>query len=228
MELSSYFMPYSIVDVDHGIPVFCLSDINKYGIPSLYGIEEYLCRDDPMESCPFVLDYNGEQERRGALRPIHRYNRDQRFVGIIKKFLGGSIISGKNIDIFNLIVMEVAIEAIWDKELVWNSIRKILKYMGYSRFYDNIPVILEMVGYEFKIKYKGVIFDEIFNDFKKLVAGFNTIIGPRKYMINFRFIALKLMERHGVIFEYYIPKIQTCRKIKEFEDLWIFLEDFLD
>lgn len=50
-------MPYRIIDIDHGVPVFSLRDINLYGPASLYGIEEYLVIDDPTESCPMVLDY---------------------------------------------------------------------------------------------------------------------------------------------------------------------------
>ena len=90
MDLSSYFMPYTFISLDHGTPVFSLRDINLYGTPDLFGVEEYLVIDDPTESCPFVLDYDGEQDRRGALRPIHRYSQDKRFELLLKKFLGGN------------------------------------------------------------------------------------------------------------------------------------------
>jgi len=36
-------------------------------------------------------------------------------------------------------------------EKVWDSIRKILKKTGYTNYYNRIPTILEVMGYEYKI-----------------------------------------------------------------------------
>ena len=58
MDLSEYFMPYSFIALERGTPLFSLRDINLYGTPDLFGVEEYLVIDDPTESCPFVLDYH--------------------------------------------------------------------------------------------------------------------------------------------------------------------------
>ncbi len=123
MELDGYFMPYSIVSVDHGVPAFSIRDINLYGLPDLYGIEEYLVLDDPTESCPFVTDYKMEQDRRGALRPIHRYSQCKRFELLLRKFLGGYCSRIKNEDIF----LTVAMDCDYDREFIWNSVRKVLK-----------------------------------------------------------------------------------------------------
>lgn len=226
MDIKDYFMPYSLIAVDHGVPVFSLRDINLYGLPDLFGVNEYIVLDDPTESCPFVLDFQAAWDRRGALRPIHRYSQEKRFELLIKKFLGGNFSEIQNDEI----LLTVAMECSWDRELVWNSIRAILKTNGWSRYYDNIPSILNRIGYEYKIKCSSSFaMDEIVNDFKKLTFGFQkSTIGSRKYMINYRFIALKLMERHGVVFEYLVPKLQTIRKFEEFEALWQTLEKFLD
>lgn len=226
MELSEYFMPYSVIGLDHGVPVFSLRDINLYGLPDLFGVNEYMVLDDPTESCPFVLDYDGEHDRRGALRAIHRYDRFKRFELLIRKFLGGNFSRIKNEELF----LTVAVEVCWDRDLIWNSVRGILKSNGWSKYYDNIPSILNQIGYEYKIKCSSpYAIDEILNDFKKLAYGFTvSAIGNRKYMINFRFIAIKLMERHGVVFEYHVPKLQTIRKFEEFEIVWQTLEKFLD
>jgi hypothetical protein len=228
MNLEDFFMPYRLVDVDHGVPVFSLRDINLFGLPDLWGVEEYLVLDDPTESCPFVLDYDGEQERRGSLRPIHRYSQYARFKVLVNKFLGGTCNLTKSSEKNNEIVLAVAIEADWDTKRVYNSVRQILKKNGWSRYYDNIPSILEMAGYEYKIKSDRVDVEELMNDFRKLSNGFESIRGNRKYMLNYRFIALKLMERYKVVFEYEIPLLQTARKFKEFEDLWEQLIVFLD
>jgi hypothetical protein len=215
---------YKAIRVVNGISEYSLRDINDYGVPDLYGIFRYIVIDDPTESCPFVLDYKGEQERRGALRPIHRYSEDKRFESLIKKFLGGVY----NFDFEMLITISIEYDLHVDR--VWNSVRKILKDNGWKKMYDYIPGILESIGYPYKIRCdKEYVVGEILNDFKKLVAGFHeSDFGYRKYMINYRFIALKLMDRHGVVFEYMVPKLQTGRKIKEFEDIWQKLSKFLD
>lgn len=70
MELESYFMPYTFIGLEHGIPLFSLRDINLYGTPDLFGIEEYLVIDDPTESCPFVLDYKVIVTRRICWRSV--------------------------------------------------------------------------------------------------------------------------------------------------------------
>ena len=102
-----------------------------------------------------------------------------------------------------------------------------LKEYGWSKHYDNIPYILNKIGYEYSIIYNGNI-ESIMEDFNKIVYLFKTkkIVG-RKYLINYRYIALKLMEKHGVVFEYYIPKLQTIRKLPEFDKIWGIFEEHL-
>ena len=173
-----------------------------------------------------MLDYNGEQERRGALRPIHRYSEVKRFEVVLKKFLNGNFRCRAlaNQNIYDVIEMEID----RDRDRVWNSCRKVLKEYGWSMHYDNIPYILQKVGYKYRIIYSGNIV-EIVEDFEKIVYNFkkNRIKG-RKYLLNYRYLALKLMERHGVVFEYYIPKLQTVRKLPEFEQMWKVFETFLN
>ena len=229
MNLEDYFMPYRVIDLIIGInfntPVYSLKDINTYGKPDLWGIYFYEVRDDFSESRPFVLSYKDEQERRGALNPIHRYSELKRFELVLKKFLGGNYRCRglKNQNMYDVIEMEMN----KDRGQVWNSCRKLLKEYGWSKYYDNIPYILQRVGYEYKIIFNGNI-DDIMNDFQKIVWKFKKDgFKGRKYLINYRFIALKLMERHGVVFEYYIPKLQTSRKIPEFEQVWQVFESYL-
>jgi hypothetical protein len=230
MNLEDYFMPYRVVDLIIGVnfntPVYSLRDINTFGKPDLWGIYFYEVRDDKTESCPFVLDFKGEQERRGALRPVHRYSEVKRFEVVLKKFLNGNFrcraLANQNI----YDVVEMFIDR--DKNRVWNSCRKVLKEYGWSSHYDNIPYILQKIGYEYKIVYNGNIC-EIVEDFVKIVYNFKKKkFEGRKYLLNYRYLALKLMERHGVVFEYYIPKLQTFRKINEFEQMWQVFESFLN
>lgn len=60
----------------------------------------------------------------------------------------------------------------YDRGEIWNSVRKILKDNGWSKYYDHIPSILDKIGYEYKIICPSAFaVDEILNDFKKLSHG---------------------------------------------------------
>lgn len=59
-----------------------------FGLPSYFGYEDYIVVSTYEDECPFVLDWSGEQERRGALRPIHRYSRVERFTAVVYQLLG--------------------------------------------------------------------------------------------------------------------------------------------
>ena len=229
MNLEDYFMPYRVVDLIIGInfntPVYSLRDVNMFGKPDLWGIFYYEVRDDKTESCPLVLDYNGEQERRGALRPIHRYSEVKRFEIILKKFLGGNFKCRglANQNIYDVVELEID----RDRDKVWNSCRRILKEYGWSKHYDNIPYILARIGYQYRIVFNGHI-DFILQDFRKIVYLFKSKrLEKRTYLINYRYLALKLMEKHGVVFEYYIPKLQTSRKLPEFDKIWTVFDEYL-
>ena len=117
MNLEDYFMPYRVIDLIIGInfntPVYSLKDINTYGKPDLWGIYFYEVRDDFSESRPFVLSYKDEQERRGALNPIHRYSELKRFELVLKKFLGGNYRCRglKNQNMYDVIEMETSNKA---------------------------------------------------------------------------------------------------------------------
>jgi hypothetical protein len=207
------------------IPQFDLYDVLQYGMPELYGYREYTVLDNFEVSRPLVADYEIEQERRGVLRPVHRYCKVKRFKHLINNLLGGSRVMINDPDLF----ITVALELDYDCDKVWSSCRDILKRYGWTRFYNKIPSILQQIGYTHKIRGgTGVVIDRIINDFKIIAAKFGTLeLGGRSYLLNYRFIALKLMERHGIVFEYPIPKIRTLRVVKPIEDLWVQLEKFL-
>lgn len=206
-------------------PQFDLYDVLQFGMPELYGYYEYTVLDNFEVSRPLVADYDIEQERRGVLRPVHRYCKVKRFKHLINNLLGGSRVMINEPDLF----ITVALELDYDRCRVWDSCRDILKRNGWSRFYNKIPSILQQIGYGYKIcGGSGRVIDEIMNDFKIIAANFGSVeLRGRSYLLNYRFIALKLMERHGIVFEYDIPKIRTLRVVKPIEDLWQSLEKFL-
>lgn len=206
-------------------PQFDLYDVLQYGPPEKYGYDEYIVLDNYEVSRPFVADYDMEQERKGSLRPVHRYCKVKRFRHLINNLLGGSRVFINDPDLF----LTVALELDYDKDKIWNSCRSILKRNGWSRYYNKIPSILEQIGYKNMITgFTGKVLDLIMNDFKIIAANFSKLdIGGRTYLLNYRFIALKLLDRHGIVFEYDIPKILTFRIIKPLDDLWMQILAFL-
>ena len=167
-----------------------------------------------------VTDYKMEQERRGALRPIHHYSRVERFETTLYQLIG---CRGK----VPKIVIDYIIEEGYDEneEKIWDSIRDILKKRNWRIYYNRIPTILQILGFSRKIEFgdKNSFVRDVVADFKILNYRFEMrkdgMIG-RKYFPSLRYIAFKLLEKHGAQFQYRIPFVRTPRKMKMLEDIW--------
>jgi hypothetical protein len=111
---------------------------------------------------------------------------------------------------------------------VWDSVRGILKTNGWSKYYNRIPCILRSIGYDKKIIHpKWCVYNDIVEDFRNISWVFSNnskYTSKRKYFLNFRFVAIKLMKLHGVVFEYKVPNLRTSKIEKELD---IILEDIL-
>lgn len=214
-------IPYQPLRVDHGVLVFDLRDVVMYGEPCFYGLDRYLVIDHPDISSPMVMDYHEEQARRGALRPIHRYDASKRFEYLLRQLLGGCR-SKIPVHVMELVSREMDP----DEKRVWNSVRAILKKNGYQRYFNRIPGILINVGYDKRILWHGSM-EGLVQDFQILFSEFQGLDKKRSYFPNFRFFALKILKRRGCVFEYDIPFMQTKSKIEVFQDLWNELEPFL-
>lgn len=153
----------------------------------------------------------GEQERRGALRPIHRYSRVERFISVVYQLLG------ERGDVPET-VLEVVRHWGFDEErdLIWNSIRFILKQYNWARYYNRIPSIINLLG----LRRKKIDFwrvQNVIEKFKEMSFRFDTMkseLPERSYFPNLRYVALRLLEENGVRFSFEIPKIRTKRKLK--------------
>jgi hypothetical protein len=73
----SYYIPLSI-DAS-GVPTFSSLTLELYGPPSLFGYENFQVIESRETASPSVMDWQQEQDCRGNIRPIHRYNRTERF-----------------------------------------------------------------------------------------------------------------------------------------------------
>lgn len=200
------------------IPVFTSQQIDIYGTPDLFGFEEYEVVELAEESSPMVTDWNFEKDRERP-RPIHRYDRVERFEFIMAQLLG---IRG-DVPMYVMAPMEYANK---DPDLVWNSIRNILKHYKQRKFYNRIPQIIFRLGLGsvFTWDRSSETYNAIINDFKKLHHTFEYCQKRqkwnRKYFPNMRFIAIKLLERYGAVCNFKIDFIRTKRKRKVLADIW--------
>lgn len=218
-DLKMLAAPCIPVRIEAGIPFYTSQQVDLFGQPDLWGIDQYQIIELREDSHPFVTDYDMEMERRGALRPIHHYSRVERFESILYQLIGSR---GK--------VPQHVVDTIQQEgynshpDLIWESIRTILKKHKWRTYYNRIPTILQMLGHQEKIEFgdNNAFVRELVNDFKKVSQRFEQLkptLG-RSYFPNLRFIAFKLLERSGAQFQYKIPFVRTPRKEKMLNELW--------
>jgi hypothetical protein len=110
-----------------------------YGAPDVYGLTSFQIVELKEDTWEWVNDYTIERET--FFRPIHRYDRKARFVSTLNKLIG---LKG-NVPDF---VMERCRTLMLTRESAWERVRMVLKRNGWSRYYDNIPLILRNLGKE--------------------------------------------------------------------------------
>jgi hypothetical protein len=211
--------PVAPIRQEFGIPFFTSQQIDLYGLPHLYGVDQYQIVELREDSHPAVTDYDMEQERRGSLRPVHHYSRVERFESILYQLLGSrGIVPRKVIDH----IQEVGFDS--RPDYIWDSIRGILKHQGWSMYYNRIPIILDQIGFPCRIDFgdKNAFVINVVNEFKKVSARFEELKSQltRTYFPNLRYVAFKLLQEYGAVFQYKIPFLRTPRKEKMMDELW--------
>lgn len=201
------------IGFDHDIPIFTSEQIEEFGLPDYYGFNNYIIEETL--AAPLVMDYAMEQEARGNVRPIHRYNRVERFIFTLAQLVAQK---GEVPDY----VMAVC-ETYADKTpaLAWNSIRKILKHYRFAKYYNRIPLIMKKLGLKDVFEWDGNTFPKMIQDFKMLSHTFDQQQLNKKwnrtYFPSLRFIAVELLYKHGAKCNYDIPFIRTKRKLQLFK-----------
>lgn len=97
----------------------------------------------------------------------------------------------------------------------WEEARRILKMNGWKIYYNRIPAILAAKGIRQGKKFcSHNVLPLILQDFRRLNDTWPQIKTQfgRDYFPNLRYIALRLMHRHGVAPSYTIPLARTPRK----------------
>ena len=219
-ELTGFPGPCQPIRIENWMPVYTSEQIDLYGLPDNWGIVSYLVVQTRESAHPMVTDYDMEQERRGALRPVHHYSRLERFESTLYQLIG---CRGKVPSFVIDHIKEVGYDS--DPDNIWESVQSILKKKNWRIYYNRIPTILQIIGFARKIDFKdnSRLLEEIVIDFKRINYKFERIksgLGGRKYFPSLRFIAFKLLEKHGAVFQYQIPFVRTPRKMKMLLDLW--------
>lgn len=223
-RLQTFPGPIQPLRVEFGIPFYTSQQINLFGLPHIWGVDQYQIIELFEDSHPQVTDYDMEQERRGSLRPIHHYNRVERFEQILYQLVGCRGVVPR------LVICTIKQEGFDDHpDRVWDSVRSILKKHKWSHYYNRIPVILDQLGFKRKIDFgdSNAFILNIVNEFKKISAKFEDLKPHlvRCYFPNLRYVAFKLLIEYGAIFQYKIPFLRTPRKEKMMDDLWEMLRN---
>lgn len=202
-----------VEDLGHGnlLYVFESNQVDIWGLPHLYGYQDYIVVESRCYEGQFVTDFKQEQEMFGNARPIHRYCRYERFRGIVKELLGMKPVPDQ--------VIDACYELNPWEENLWNKIRAILKKNGWRRFYNRIPWIINELGLNIYVDVNiNELFDYMMKKFLIMQEKFK-LYYEEKYFPNLRFIALKLiLEKVDVLID--LPLLQTKRKILSLEIIW--------
>lgn len=158
-----------------------------------------------------MYGYKEEIEAKSKCRPIHRYNRLERFKNTLDQLLGWR---GK--------INDEIMDLMDGVDGSWESIRRVLKQHKIPKLYNQIPLILRKLGFgnciEFKDSHNSYI--AILKEFNEIHYKFNLKNSTkRKYFPNLRFVALKLIEKYGGEFKIKIPFIRTRRKLGHLEKI---------
>lgn len=192
---------------ENNVPFFTTDDIDSYGLPEIYGYENYYI----VESSPSLqIDHNIYQQL--TVKPIHRYFREERFSLILKYFIGGGSVP-------SLILDQLFPD--FNPNTCWITIKQQLKNMGYQKYYNRIPYILTYFGFN-ELVIPNEIYRKIILDFQKFIHKFDQIKSSlsRKYIPNMKFVVMKLLERYNLKHEYKVAGITTPSKLIELNKIW--------
>jgi hypothetical protein len=223
------FKPYRIDN--EGNALFTSRQINEYGYPEDAGwIGKYLVAEEEAEAHPQVATFKTLEEYEITKpRDVHRYCRLSRFKSILKHMMGlGGFSTKKSINFLDEIAHDLPSNILYTPPcLLWNTIRKVLKSSKLAKYYSRIPTIIKNLNLsEYKTINTWTTFHRIIEDFKEMDNVFNIVKQEmdRSYFPSLRFIALKLLDRHGYILPISIPYARTSVKVerleRDFDTFW--------
>lgn len=165
---------------------------------------------------PFGIDYNDEVTM--YWKKPHRYSRTDRFRFTLHQLMGCSgDIPPEVVYSVKQQLKKVKIS----RKKIWNQIRFILKVNGWRLYYNRIPQLISYCTGLRPILNNASPF--ILHEFQQMHYQFDNGLAvkwKRSYFLNLRFVALKLMEKHGIVYPYRVPFVRTLRKKKYLTSLF--------
>jgi len=181
-----------------------------------------LYNESTFNSCfnsEFHLDYEQEVSHRLNCKKKHRYSRKARFKHILLQLIGVAGDTPRS-------VVEIVHNGLKPKvksTKIWNRVRDILKKHKLRNYYNRVPQLIKLVTSKKPLGVEYAAVQAILEDFSDFHYQFNNHLAERwsrKYFPNLRFIALKLLLKHGITFPYKVPLVRTTRKKKYLEGLY--------
>jgi Poxvirus Late Transcription Factor VLTF3 like len=227
---------------DKGRKFYTVQQIDIFGEPD---DDMYYVLLEEEDAHPLTLNYDDEIQLIKP-RPTHKYCRKIRFRFCLTYLLGQSgkipasvlkiiadafgvesIIKHRwykwNHNMYQVQEFTATSQLIWDPATIWERTRMLLKRKGLTLYYNRIPLILRAFGI-IGPKANQKQYTAIMKDFNQLNTFFTTRKGM-KYFPHLRYIALRLMDRHGITSPYDIPLLQTSRKLKVLQEKLDFIQN---
>jgi hypothetical protein len=200
---------------ENELPVFTSDQIDIYGEPDETIYPRYMVVEGPP-----IYEVGFVEKQQTTLKKIHRYDRRARFKLQLQKILGCSPISRNRIGP-TLILIECYIEK--DDPERYEKVQRMLLHYKLNRLLPYIPTILRMAGKDplIDVKCPSEMLELLMDDFKFFEINFfqaKDIRQERKYMLNMKYLAYKLLQKRGI--EVTFPLLRTKRKIKVLDDIF--------
>jgi hypothetical protein len=113
---------------------------------------------------------------------------------------------------------------------MWETVREALKENNYHIYYNRIPAILAGLSMlDYKNFNNAGKFANIVKDFERMHKVFYEIRDTlqRKYFPSLRYVALRLMDKHGVKMPIEIPLTRTTPKKAELGEIYETIWDYI-
>lgn len=161
---------------------------------------------------PFAYEY--ADEIKAGIYKIHRYSRFDRFRFLMYRLIG--VGGGMPVPDEVLVIVREDMKNYVDSRMkIWNTVRKILKARGMRKYYNHIPEIIGKVKGWYPEGVAKLDVPVLLLEFQRMSAKFDEGLRKKwgvKYFPNLRFVALKLIEKHGVTYPYHTPLVRTMSK----------------
>lgn len=213
-----------------GQAVFSTDQLDLYGLPEENGFTDTYW---VIESPPILkYDFSTLQGLQNTgKKPVHRYDRFERFTTCLKQLLGVRGVIGKSYHD----IQDIMGEEIFNYErqymppcLLWSRLRKVLSKHKKSNFCNRIPNIAHTQGFNINMpKISQRLYGVICHDFEEMHKIFPRIkhLLKRKYFPSIRGVCLLLMERYEVPNILNIPIAHTKTKAYELRNTFLQIWD---